>query len=140
LTQAIERMTFWLRLAAILKSPAPDSPIIRFARAVGVERDQRASGSQRWIVDCHSRSLARARIRGQRKPVSPTRDGLSSDEVLALFEDREEPSGSALLKVSSRFREWPVTPLSVKQGLSNSNATSVLPRETEASGSAPRMG
>ena len=25
-----------------------------------------------------------------------------------------------------RFREWPVTPLSVKQGLSNSNATSVL--------------
>ena len=33
--------------------------------------DKRPSGSQRWIVDWHSRSWARALIRGQNKPVHP---------------------------------------------------------------------
>ena len=53
-------------------------------------------------------------------------DGLSSDEVLALFEDREGTIWVGTSEGIDRFREWPVTPLSVKQGLSNSNATSVL--------------
>jgi signal transduction histidine kinase/ligand-binding sensor domain-containing protein len=53
-------------------------------------------------------------------------DGLSSDEVLALFEDREGTIWVGTSDGLDRFREWPVTPLSVKQGLSNSNATSVL--------------
>ena len=53
-------------------------------------------------------------------------DGLSSDEVLALFEDREGTIWAGTSEGIDRFREWPVTPLSVKQGLSNSNATSVL--------------
>lgn len=53
-------------------------------------------------------------------------DGLSSDEVLALFEDREGTIWVGTSEGLDRFREWPVTPISVKQGLSNSNATSVL--------------
>jgi signal transduction histidine kinase/ligand-binding sensor domain-containing protein len=53
-------------------------------------------------------------------------DGLSSDEVFALFEDREGTIWVGTSEGIDRFREWPVTPLSVKQGLSNSNATSVL--------------
>jgi len=53
-------------------------------------------------------------------------DGLSSDEVLALFEDQEGTIWVGTSEGLDRFREWPVTPVSVKQGLSNSNATSVL--------------
>ena len=53
-------------------------------------------------------------------------DGLSSDEVLALFEDREGTIWVGTSEGLDRFREWPVTSLSVKQGLSNSTATSVL--------------
>jgi len=53
-------------------------------------------------------------------------DGLSSDQVLALFEDREGTIWVGTSGGIDRFREWPVTSLSVKQGLSNSTATSVL--------------
>jgi signal transduction histidine kinase/ligand-binding sensor domain-containing protein len=53
-------------------------------------------------------------------------DGLSSNEVLALFEDREGTIWVGTSEGIDRFREWPVTPVSLKQGLSNSNATSVL--------------
>ena len=53
-------------------------------------------------------------------------DGLSSNAVFALFEDREGTIWVGTSDGIDRFREWPVTPLSVKQGLSNSNATSVL--------------
>ena len=53
-------------------------------------------------------------------------DGLSSDQVLALFEDREGTVWVGTSEGLDRFREWPVTPVSVKQGLSNSTATSVL--------------
>jgi signal transduction histidine kinase/ligand-binding sensor domain-containing protein len=53
-------------------------------------------------------------------------DGLSSDQVLALFEDREGTIWVGTSEGIDRFREWPVTSLSVKQGLSNSTATSVL--------------
>ena len=53
-------------------------------------------------------------------------DGLSSNAVFALFEDREGTIWVGTSDGLDRFREWPVTPLSVKQGLSNSNATSVL--------------
>jgi signal transduction histidine kinase/streptogramin lyase len=53
-------------------------------------------------------------------------DGLSSNQVYALFEDREGTIWVGTSDGLDRFREWPVTPLSVKQGLSNSNATSVL--------------
>ena len=53
-------------------------------------------------------------------------DGLSSNAVYALFEDREGTIWVGTSDGIDRFREWPVTPLSVKQGLSNSNATSVL--------------
>jgi signal transduction histidine kinase len=53
-------------------------------------------------------------------------DGLSSDQVLALFEDREGTIWVGTSEGIDRFREWPVTSLSMKQGLSNSTATSVL--------------
>jgi signal transduction histidine kinase/ligand-binding sensor domain-containing protein len=53
-------------------------------------------------------------------------DGLSSDQVLSLFEDREGTIWVGTSEGIDRFREWPVTPLSVKQGLSNSTSTSVL--------------
>ena len=53
-------------------------------------------------------------------------NGLSSDQVLALFEDREGTIWVGTSEGIDRFREWPVTSLSVKQGLSNSTATSVL--------------
>jgi signal transduction histidine kinase/ligand-binding sensor domain-containing protein len=53
-------------------------------------------------------------------------DGLSSDQVLALLEDREGTIWVGTSEGIDRFREWPVTSLSVKQGLSNSTATSVL--------------
>src|SRR4029434_3359516 len=52
--------------------------------------------------------------------------GLVNNEVLALFEDREGTIWVGTSEGLDRFREWPVTPLSVKEGLSNSNATSVL--------------
>jgi signal transduction histidine kinase/ligand-binding sensor domain-containing protein len=53
-------------------------------------------------------------------------EGLSNNEVLALFEDREGTIWVGTSEGLDRFREWPVTPLSVKEGLSNSNATSIL--------------
>ena len=53
-------------------------------------------------------------------------DGLSSDEVLALFEDREGTIWVGTSEGIDRFRQWPVTPLLVNQGLSNANTNSVL--------------
>ena len=46
--------------------------------------------------------------------------------MYALFEDREGTIWVGTSEGLDRFREWPVTPLSVKQGLSSSTATSVL--------------
>jgi ligand-binding sensor domain-containing protein/signal transduction histidine kinase len=53
-------------------------------------------------------------------------DGLSSDQVSALFEDREGTIWVATSDGLDRFRELPVTSLSVKKGLSSGIATSVL--------------
>jgi PAS domain S-box-containing protein len=53
-------------------------------------------------------------------------DGLSSDHVNALFEDREGTIWVATSDGLDQFRELPVTTLSVNQGLSSATATSVL--------------
>ena len=53
-------------------------------------------------------------------------DGLSSDFVYALFEDREGTIWVATSDGLDRFREFPVTSLSVRQGLSSAIANSVL--------------
>ena len=53
-------------------------------------------------------------------------DGLSSDLVYALFEDREGTIWVATSEGLDRFRELPVTSLSVKQGVSSAITTSLL--------------
>jgi signal transduction histidine kinase/ligand-binding sensor domain-containing protein len=53
-------------------------------------------------------------------------DGLSSDQVFALFEGREGTIWVATSEGLDQFRELPVTSLSVKQGLSSAIATSIL--------------
>ena len=53
-------------------------------------------------------------------------DGLSSDVVYAVFEDREGTIWVGTSDGLDRFRELPVTSLSVKQGLSSATASSVL--------------
>ena len=54
------------------------------------------------------------------------KDGLSGDEVKALFEDREGTIWVGTSAGLDRFRELPVTSLSVEQGLSSAIAKSVL--------------
>ena len=53
-------------------------------------------------------------------------DGLSTDQVITLFEDREGTIWVATPDGLDQFRESPVGSLSVKDGLSNATATSVL--------------
>ena len=53
-------------------------------------------------------------------------DGLSGDVVLSLFEDREGSVWVASTGGLDRFRELPVTTISVKQGLSSDATQSVL--------------
>jgi PAS domain S-box-containing protein len=53
-------------------------------------------------------------------------DGLSSDDVLALFEDRENNIWASTPDGLDRFRATAVATFSVKEGLSNSLAWSVL--------------
>ena len=53
-------------------------------------------------------------------------DGLSGDVVLSLFEDREGTIWVATTGGLDRFRELPVTTVSVKQGLSSDATQSVL--------------
>ena len=65
------------------------------------------------------------RIRAK-QATSLTQTDLSSDEVLALFEDREGTIWVGTSEGIDRFRQWPVTPLLVNQGLSNASTTSVL--------------
>ena len=81
--------------------------------------------SQRWIVDWHPAHGLVHSYNG-RTSLFTKDDGLSSNEVYALFEDREGTIWAGTSDGLDRFRAWPVTPLSVKQGLSNSSATSVL--------------
>ena len=54
------------------------------------------------------------------------KDGLSGDQVKALFEDREGTIWVGTNTGLDRFRELPVTSLSVEQGLSSAIANSVL--------------
>jgi signal transduction histidine kinase/ligand-binding sensor domain-containing protein len=53
-------------------------------------------------------------------------DGLSGDYITRLFEDREGNIWVATLDGLDRFREFPVSTISVKQGLSNAVVGSVL--------------
>ena len=53
-------------------------------------------------------------------------DGLSSDHVNALFEDREGTIWAGTSDGLDQFHELPVTSLSLKQGLSSARTTSVL--------------
>ena len=53
-------------------------------------------------------------------------DGLTGDDVLALFQDREGSVWAATLNGLDRFRDFAVTTLSVKQGLSSAAVGSVL--------------
>ena len=53
-------------------------------------------------------------------------DGLTGDDVLALFQDREGSVWAATLNGLDRFRDFSVTTLSVKQGLSSAAVGSVL--------------
>src|SRR6201997_2022064 len=53
-------------------------------------------------------------------------DGLSSDQVVALFEGREGSIWVATAEGLDQFRELPVTSLPMKQGLSSASARSVL--------------
>ena len=53
-------------------------------------------------------------------------EGLSSDQVYALFQDREGTIWVATSEGLDQFRELPVTSLSVQQGLSSATASSVL--------------
>jgi len=53
-------------------------------------------------------------------------DGLSGDNVVSLFEDREGNIWVATNNGLDRFRDFAVPRISVKQGLSNANVTSVL--------------
>jgi ligand-binding sensor domain-containing protein/signal transduction histidine kinase len=54
------------------------------------------------------------------------KDGLSSDQVYALFEGREGSIWVATSEGLDQFRELPVTSLPVKQGLSSPTTNSVL--------------
>jgi signal transduction histidine kinase/ligand-binding sensor domain-containing protein len=53
-------------------------------------------------------------------------DGLSGDQVISLFEDREGNVWVATSNGLDRFRDLAVLRISVKQGLSNANVLSVL--------------
>jgi len=53
-------------------------------------------------------------------------DGLSSDEIKVLFEDREGTVWVGTGQGFERFRQLPVTSFSVQQGLSSANVSSVL--------------
>jgi PAS domain S-box-containing protein len=53
-------------------------------------------------------------------------DGLSTDQVITLFQDREGTIWVATPDGLDQFRESPVGSLSVKDGLSNASTTSVL--------------
>ena len=54
------------------------------------------------------------------------RDGLSSDRVIALFEDREGTIWVATPDGIDQFRESPIGSLSERDGLSSATATSIL--------------
>ena len=54
------------------------------------------------------------------------RDGLSSDRVIALFEDREGTIWVATPDGLDQFRESPIGSLSDRDGLSSATATSIL--------------
>src|SRR5271165_3328738 len=76
-----------------------------------------------WI-GTHERGLIH--VHQGRADVFKKSDGLSGDIICSLFEDRE---GNIWVSTSGgldRFRELPVTTVSVKQGLSSDRTTSVL--------------
>ena len=61
-----------------------------------------------------------------RTDVFSATDGLSGDQVDALFEDREGNVWIVTLNGLDRFREFAVSTFTVKQGLSNASVLSVL--------------
>jgi len=65
-------------------------------------------------------------VRHGRTDVFTRSDGLSGDVIFSLFEDREGNLWVATTGGLDRFRELPVTTVSVKQGLSSDATESVL--------------
>ena len=76
-----------------------------------------------WI-GTHERGLIH--VHHGRTDVFTKSDGLSGDIICSLFEDREGNIWVCTSRGLDRFRELPVTTVSVKQGLSSDATTSVL--------------
>jgi len=76
-----------------------------------------------WIGTADSGLL---HVHQGRTDVFAQSDGLSGNNILNLFEDREGNIWAATLNGLDRFREFAVPTISVKEGLSNANAWSVM--------------
>ncbi len=93
---------------------APKFPITRMLR----DRD-----GALWI-GTHGQGLLH--VRQGRTDVFSRADGLSADEVLSVFEDREGNIWVTTYAGLDRFREFPVAIVSARQGLSGDSIYSVL--------------
>lgn len=92
----------------------------RHFRATGIVRDRNGS---LWI-GTQDHGLLHAHQR--RADVFLPTDGLSGEDVYALFEDREGTIWAATLDGLDRFRDFAVATLTGNQGLSNATVGSVL--------------
>ena len=83
------------------------------------------SRSQRWALDRHDAHGLVDSYQGKTTTFTHN-DGLSSDQVTALFEGTEGSIWVATSEGLDQFRELPVNSLPVKQGLSSPTTNSVL--------------
>lgn len=68
------------------------------------------------------------RIHGDRVERFRTSDGLSSNNVLRIFEDREGSVWASTVRGLDRFRELSVVPYSTREGLNSDETASVMAR------------
>jgi len=68
------------------------------------------------------------RIHGDRVERFQASDGLSGDNVLRIFEDREGNIWVSTLRGLDRFRQFSVVPYSTREGLSSDDTASVMAR------------